>query len=419
MKWIGKLLCGVLILSVIITADTEWTYGEGTDTAPTNATSPQQVLQQSITSVKVSDAKGKWNQASYKVQFVKDATAYGYVHSIFPDRSGDHMIVVYQTDTKVFSDGKPKDGTIKIASIRSSDGTKVWETTVSNKELARTAYNVQSNGEIFLMAQDDTTFYLYTINEKSGKITRTIQQDNIYGRGINWWRYWLIDHNQLLVTYTYNNQSLLHYFDANGKLIKKRKIAGTVWAAQSNRMLVTDGNIAHYTLSVQDHTGSYMFKKAIDDPGYLWEAYLLPDLSIAIESEIKQNENYGYGLIKYNAKGQKQWQHTTMDEPWPYVAYGNQIIDMMGTHKKIAFLNNQGKEAIVLTANEKSVADLRNHEIYFTGHGTRIADASTMKWLVELQYAGKESQASWLGKQQLAIYDGQNKIISVIRMTSK
>ncbi len=419
MKWISKLLCGALILSVVVTADTNLTYGEGTNTTSTNVISSEGVQQQSITSVKVADAKGKWNQASYKVQFVKDATAYGYVHSIFPDRSGDHMIVVYQTDTKVFSDGKPKDGTIKIASIRSSDGTKVWETTVSNKELARTAYNVQSNGEVFLMAQDDTTFYLYTINEKSGKITRTIQQDNIFGRGTNWWRYWLIDQNQLLVTYTYNNQSILHYFDTKGKLIKNRTITGTVWDAQSNRMLVTDGNSAHYTLSVQDLKGSYIFKKSIDDPGYIWDAYLLPDISIAIESQIKQNESYGYGLTKYNAKGQKQWQHTTMDEPWPYFAHDNQIIDIMGTHKKIVFLNNQGKEATALIANEEGWGDLRNHEIYFTGHTIRIADASTMKWLVELHYTGSEPQTSWLGNHQLAIYNSKNKTISVIHITSK
>jgi len=420
-KWIGRFIGTAIIVSLLATMDSTIMYADDSNTAALESASPQSLLEQSIKSVKLADPTGKLNPASYQMQFVKDSKEFPAIDSIFPDRSGEHIIIVYDLHDYVYKNGEFTNNTIKVASIQAKDGKKVWDTVIGKKQFSQSIYSVQSNGEIFLTTEDKSHFYLHTIDEKTGKITRTISQPHPSKPTFLAWDYWLVDNNQLLVSYEVNNQSTLRYFDAAGKLLRTRTVPGIVRSAQADRILVTNGDVFRYTLSVQDAKGNTIFKKSIADQGFFWNAYLLPDQSVAVESQIdgKAKQKDRFQLIKYNARGEKQWQHTIWDEYSPYLPNGNQMMAFLGVQKKVIFLNDQGKAIHSMFGSEDGWMGLRNKEVYFTGNITRIADAKTMKWLMEMDYEGDKPQVAWLGKQQLAIYDGKNNVIAVIRIKGK
>ncbi len=417
-KWIRRLVYMFLILSIFTGMDSKILYAEDNSPAVPEAILPQTLLQQSIQSVKLPDQAGKLNTASYEVQFAKDSKEFPYIDSIFSDRSGEHIIIVYQLKDNPYVNGKFQDRTIKIASIRVKDGKKVWDTVIAKKQFRQSIYSVQKNGEIFFTTQDDTTFYLHTINEKTGKITRTISQSHPKERTFLSWDYWLVDNNQLLMSYSVNNKSTLRYFDANGKLLKTRTVSGIVRGAQGNRILITDGDVFNYTLSVQDGKGKNIFKRSIANEGFIWETYFLPDLSVAIESKIKSEVDNVFRLVKYDASGKKQWQHTTSYNYSPYLLHGDQFVAILAYSKKVFLLNNQGTPTNLLFGTEDDGIDLRNNEMYFSGQDTRIANAKTMEWVAGVQYKGSWTQFAWLGNQKLAIADTDNNIIAVIRIKS-
>ncbi|WP_235338418.1 hypothetical protein [Paenibacillus wulumuqiensis] len=416
-KWIGRLLCTALILSLVASMDSTSIHADESSTAAPKSVSPQAMLEQSIQSVKLADAKGKLNTASYQVQFAKDSKEFFHINSMSPDRSGEHMIIMYQTEDEFFASGKDKREGFRIASIQAKDGRKVWETVIPDKRPRDGVYGVESNGELFVAAEDKDTFYLHTVNGKTGKITRTIKQPHPSESIFMLWDYWLIDNNQLVVSYAINNKSTLRYFDPAGKLLKTRTISGTVWDAEANHMVVTDGNALRYTLSVQDHKGNYTFKKSIVNKDYSLFVYLLPDLSVGVESGMPDEKGYACRLTKYDAKGKKQWQHAITGRDFPYYKKGNHIIAVFEKSNKVSFLNDQGKETNPLIGS--GTINLIEKEIYFNGQNTRIADTKTMKWLAELQYKGEEPRVTWLGKQQLAIYDMKKDVIAVIRIKQK
>ncbi len=429
-KWIGRLLCSTLVLSMASTANTPLIYGEGANVTSSSAT-PQSKLEQAITSVKVADGKGKWSKGSYQVQLVKNSEEFPYIESIFPDRSGEHMIITYLTDITSFEDGVPLDGMLKMASIQIKDGKKVWDAVIDDKPLWNPISQVEANGEILLSTRDDKGIYLHAIDEKTGHITRVITQATALKDSAMRWKYWLVGNNQLLVSYATNNQSTLRYFDANGVLIKTRIIRGIARDANQNRIVVTDGSSDHYTLRVQDHQGHDVFKHFIQSIGYFSHVYLLPDSSVVLESQGTKNGRNLYHLTQYNAKGIQQWDDKILDESFSSFVSGNQLVGIFEYQKKIVLLNNKGKviKQLINQNDANTWMVTSNKQVQFIGedHHIRIADLKNLNWLAEITYSNDESAidwldrqpVTWLSKQQLAIYDSQNKIISVIRITSK
>ncbi len=416
--WLRRLVYAGLVLSMLGTMESTTLHADQSSAVASESSPSQATIEKSIQSVRLADQKGKLNAASYQVQFAKDSKDFFSIHTMSPDRSGEHLIIMYQTEDEFFASVKDKRQGFRIASIQIKDGKKVWETIIDNERPHDGVYGVESNGEMFVAGEDKDTFYLHTINEKTGKITRTVKQPHSSDSTFELWNYWLMDNNQLVVSYSTNNKSTLRYFDPAGKLLKTRTISGTVWDAEKDRIVVTDGNFLRYTLSVQDHQGKYTFKKSIVNKDYSLFVYLLPDLSVAIESGMPVKGGYACRLTKYDAKGKKQWQHAMTSSNFPYKEKGNRILTIHESSNKVFFLNDQGKEINPLVGS--GTINLSAKEIYFEGKTTRIADAQTMKWLAELQYKGEEEpRVAWLGKQQLAIYDGKNDVIAVIRIKNK
>ncbi|ANF95709.1 hypothetical protein [Paenibacillus bovis] len=413
-KWIGRLIGTALILSLVISMNSTIMHAEQSNIVGSESLSPQAVLGQSIKAVKIADPKGKLNTASYQVQFAKDSKDFFSIHSMSPDRSGEHLIIMYQTEDEFFASVKDKRQGFRIASIQVKNGKKVWETVIQNERPHDGVYGVESNGEMFVAGEDKDTFYLHTINEKTGKMTRTIKQPHPAASTFMLWDYWLMNNNQLVVSYAINNKSTLRYFDPAGKLLNTRTLSGTVWDAEADHIVVTDGNALRYTLSVQDHKGNATFKKSIVNKDYSLFVYLLPDLSVAVESGMPTPKGYACRLTKYDAKGKKQWQHAITGPDFPYYEKGNHLMAVHKSSNKVFFLNDQGKETHPLAGN--GTINLAAKEIYFEGQTTRIADAQTMKWLAELQYQGEKPRVAWLGKQQLAVYDTKNSVIAAIRI---
>ncbi len=126
-------------------------------------------------------------------------------------------------------------------------------------------------------------------------------------------------------------------------------------------------------------------------------------------------------LTKYSAKGKQQWEHKVLDETWSYFPEGNQIVELYELQKKVCLVNAQGKIISRFNANIDGRIEQKSKQLYFVGNSQnkRIADVTQMKWLAELQYRNGEFELNWLGNQQLAIYDMDNKILSVIRIKDK
>ncbi|WCT54157.1 hypothetical protein PQ456_13185 [Paenibacillus kyungheensis] len=365
------------------------------------------IIKNSIKSVQLADENGKLKSATYQMEFARSIANFDSIDSVFPDRSGNNIIVVYFDKNRV----------VKLASFQASNGKFLWETTLSKGFVRQTIYEVQDNGEIFCTTEDKNNFYLYTVNEKTGKITRFITQALPSKPSFLDWNYWILNNNELLMSFSMNNKSKLRYFDHNGKVIRTQELSGILRDVQNNNLLITSGTSTNVHFKVQDLHEKVRFTGELKD-GMIWESYLFPDLSVALETNIGGIGENTFRLHKYNSTGKKEWIHTTINAYSPYKHIGDHIIVITPILSKVISLD-KGKISKVLKDRKDVSISLKHKLLYFSDKTVRIADSKKMKWLAEINYIQNHSYNAWLNKQQLAIIDYDNKVLAVIKITEK
>ncbi|WP_431089848.1 hypothetical protein [Paenibacillus sp. 8b26] len=391
----GWLLCFTLIMSL--------SFWNGHAKAE-NETGQIPVLQ----SVQLSDMTGELKPAKYGLEKSVEFPDVYNLHSMFTDKTGKLIVLNYTT----------AQNELVFRSVDRETGETKWRTSLgSANSLRQTIEAVQENNEIIATSENKSTIFLHTINAQTGKITRSLSQPKPSGWTFMSWDYFMLKNNILLVSYSAGNQTTLRYLDSNGKLIKTKKINGTLQQASKDEIYATvSATRKGIVIKILD-TKYKVKKEYYYEEESFWNLYFLDNGSFVVETDIKIKGEATFRLRKYNADGQFEWGHMS-DAFIPYHVIKNQVFATNLKHTKSLLLEHGKAKSVLFQPDSDYIYYIPSGLLNFSrSGGIAFADSDTFRWIANLSFSpDSEVTAIWIQHKEAAIFDRDLSTLHIIRL---